>query len=61
MAAQTPQPAAEAAKAEAKDEAPKGVTLYHADGREKTVTDPSVVVDLEFNGWSQTKPKSAKK
>lgn len=59
MAAQTPKPV-EVAKAEAKDEAPKGVTLYNADGRQKTVTDPGVVVDLEFNGWSRTKPKSKK-
>lgn len=60
MAAQTPKPA-EAAKAEAKSEASEGVTLYTADGREKTVSDPGVIVDLEFNGWSRTKPKSAKK
>lgn len=40
---------------------PKGVTLYSADGREKTVTDPSVVVDLEFNGWSRNKSVFNKK
>ena len=71
MAAQTSQPAVETAKAVETAEAVKtakaaetakgeGVTLYHADGREKVVTDPSVIVDLEFNGWSRTKPKSKK-
>lgn len=42
----------------AKTSKPKGVTLYNADGRSKTVTDPSVIVGLEFNGWSQKKPSS---
>lgn len=47
---------AKAAKAEA--EGPQSYTLYHSDGREKVTTDVSTVVNLEFNGWSQTPPKS---
>ena len=59
MAAQTPQsaPAAEAKAEAAKDEAPKSYTLYHADGRERTTTDVSTVVRLEFDGWTREKPK----
>lgn len=47
-----------AAKAKAKAEEPKSYTLYHTDGRKKVTTDVGTVVNLEFNGWSQTEPKT---
>lgn len=56
---ETKQTSAPAAKAdEAKQE---GVTLYNADGREKTVTSPAVQVQMEFDGWTQNKGHFSKK
>ena len=39
----------------------EGVTLYRADGRERTVTDPSVQTRMEFSGWSADKSVFNKK